>query len=148
MSSSSNPNISSPVELMEGLGNKGTTSEHTFTVVSYSKKKATSARTRPDTYKGASNSAGNSSTTTRASSAKVTEDKDEQFITMSSFASFQAKFFPILSYLVGNIEDPNDAFLKCWQTVQSGRNAVMANSSFRTITKAYNIQDLQQFGQL
>lgn len=109
MSSSSKDNISSPEELTAESGNRGSSLEDPFTVVSYSKKKATSlcTRTSIDTSKGARKDTApplrqpTSSIRTRAATAFNKEhDNGDQAVNMSKFLLLQEQVFPILSYLV------------------------------------------------
>ena len=72
-------------------------------------------------------------------------DDDAKAITIANFSAFQKIIFPIISNKMATMDNPRDKFYVQWQQVQSGPNAVTENSTFRNVTKAFNVQDLQAY---
>jgi hypothetical protein len=101
-------------------------SDESFTVVSYSKKKAAAA------CGGVTQRDHRTTTKAAATMEKIAMDNDAKVVTTAKFSAFQKMIFPIISHIMANMDNPRDKFYTRWQQVQSGSNAVTENSTFRT----------------
>jgi hypothetical protein len=67
--------------------------------------------------------------------------------TISTFGAFHYRIFPIIQKLVGQTKDPKDPFaIKCRKITTPGANRVTESSSFRTITKALGLNEMDLHG--
>ncbi len=64
-------------------------------------------------------------------------------VTISTFGAFHYRIFPIIQEIIRNNKAPDDPFVKQWKSITSQTlGKVTESSSFRTISKAIGISDL------
>ncbi len=70
---------------------------------------------------------------------------DAQEASIGKFKQFHGKLFPIIEIIVLRNKNQRHPFISKWQRVQQGNLKLNENSTFRAVTKALDIKDLQEY---
>jgi hypothetical protein len=106
---------------------KSASDDSSFTLVSYQKKHGATSRV------------------TRASTKNEPNDREFQEATIGHFKKFQEKIFPILEQIFNCMKPQEHPFHTRWARVQQGTLKMDTSSTFRSVAKALDLRDLNDY---
>jgi hypothetical protein len=130
------------------LGNDG----NSFTMVTHKKQQSVStpahaARTTSSTTSIAEHGVSIGSKTMSPVHTRSSTSNVGVLVTLSTFGAFHYRIFRIIQEIVQTTKAPNDPFIKQWKRITTQTfGKVTESSSFRTLSKAIGINDLDIHG--